>query len=386
MYNFDLKKVHDLILFKNVCTTDNEYMSEASCLPYVEMETEPLYVMIPKMQVLFTPKLRYYKKAVENEINSHINAAIKLLTAEKTDELTKFILKKTRESVATLANESKRQLTQFDYSGNAWRNITSGKPVIKFYDKALHEYVVFLHYVIAELARCLMELQDRYADIIGEGGLYDVSLFYTSIVGRNPDDEFKLLETKNDQNVSVNTSTPKKTTRKPKGGRKVLTPNIKPMTLKYYTHGNKGLLQEQRNRVDLIFKLFQFWNWIDGTTSANDFDSIFEGVPRQCNITWKANGTILTILLQELLSQTYIEKQTNQSAKSMVKEQFGKSPNSDKKRLVLVDEERIKMTVLILDVRNPLEKGKVFDPEEMNKKETALREVFAGQLRSTKTI
>ncbi len=189
---FDLKKVHDLISFKDVCTTDNEYMSEASCLPHIELETEPLYVIVPKMPVLFTTKLRYYRKVVENEINRYINAATNLLEGEEAEDLTKFVLKKMRESVTTLANESKRQLTQFDYSGNNWKNITSDKPVIKMYNKALHEYVVFLHYVIAELARCWMELQDRYAYVIGDGGCYDVSLFYTSIVGCNPDEEFKI--------------------------------------------------------------------------------------------------------------------------------------------------------------------------------------------------
>ena len=118
MNNFDLKKVHHLISFKDVCTTDNEYMSEASCLPHIELETEPLYAIVPKMPVLFTTKLRYYRKVVENEINRYINAATNLLEGEEAEDLTKFVLKKMRESVTTLANESKRQLTQFDYSGN----------------------------------------------------------------------------------------------------------------------------------------------------------------------------------------------------------------------------------------------------------------------------
>lgn len=191
MNNFDLKKVHDLIIFRDVCTTDNAYMTEASSLPRIELETEALYVLTPKMSVLFTPKLRYYRLVIENEINRHINAATNLLEADGTEELTKFVLKKTREAVATLMNEAKR-LTILNIGDKNWENIISEKPSIPRHLKAATELAVYSHYVIAELARCWLELQDRYAYVIGEAGCYDVSLFYTSIVGRNPDKEFEL--------------------------------------------------------------------------------------------------------------------------------------------------------------------------------------------------
>ena len=126
MNNFDLKKVHDLIMFRDVCTTDNAYMMEASSLPRIELETEALYVLTPKMSVLFTPKLRYYRLVIENEINRHINAATNLLEADGTEELTKFVLKKTREAVATLMNEAKR-LTILNIGDKNWENIISLK-------------------------------------------------------------------------------------------------------------------------------------------------------------------------------------------------------------------------------------------------------------------
>lgn len=191
MNSLDLKKVHELIMFRDVCTTDNAYMTEASSLPRIELETEALYVLTPKMSVLFTPKLRYYRLVVENEINRHINAATELLEADGTEELTKFVLKKTREAVATLMNEAKR-LTILNIGDKNWENIISEKPSIPRHEKAATELAVYSHYVIAELARCWLELQDRYAYVIGEAGCYDVSLFYTSIVGRNPDIEFEI--------------------------------------------------------------------------------------------------------------------------------------------------------------------------------------------------
>lgn len=199
MNNFDLRKIHELILFRDVCTTDNAYMIEASSLPRIELETEALYVLTPKMSVLFTPKLRYYRLVVENEINRHINAATDLLEADGTEELTKFVLKKTREAVTTLMNEAK-QLTIFNIGDKDWKNITSDNPSIPRYEKTATELAVFSHYVIAELARCWLELQDRYAYVIGKAGCYDVTLFYTSIVGRNPDKEFDLKLSENYEN------------------------------------------------------------------------------------------------------------------------------------------------------------------------------------------
>ena len=192
MNNFDLKKVHELIRFKDVCTTGNDYMKEASCLPRIELETEPLYVLTPKMPILFTPKLRYYRLLIENEINRHINAATELLEADSSEQITKFVLKKTREAVTTLLNEANRLIGILDIGGQAWKNISSDNPIMSDIAKSTIEYVVYLHYVIAELVRCWLELQDRYEYVIGEAGCYDVSLFYTSCLNRSPDKEFEL--------------------------------------------------------------------------------------------------------------------------------------------------------------------------------------------------
>lgn len=161
----------------------------------------------------------------------------------------------------------------------------------------------------------------------------------------------------------------------------------KPKTLKYYTHGNNGKLMEQRKRVTIVFRKLNEWGWIDDNTSANDFDSFFEGEPRHCNITWIANTTILTILLQELLKQPYLTEQTGCSAKSLVEQQFGKTANSDRSRLDEDAEEKIKLILFILDTRNPLpERHGRNTNEEYDIQDAALKAVFEGQLHSTKGI
>ena len=165
-------------------------------------------------------------------------------------------------------------------------------------------------------------------------------------------------------------------------------PSGNPMTLKYYTHGNNGVLMNQRKMVNQVFIMWNRWGWIDAQTSVNDFDAFFEGESRHCNIIWKANSTILTILLQELLKQSYIEKQTGCAAKSLVEQQFGKTPNSDRTRLDNISEQRIKLTLIVLDPKNHDLIFRDSDSlyEEQNIQDATLMEIFAGKLRLTKGI
>lgn len=161
----------------------------------------------------------------------------------------------------------------------------------------------------------------------------------------------------------------------------------KPQTLKYYKHDNNGELMKQHKRVDIVFRKFREWGWIDNETSPDDFDALFEGSPRHCNVIWTANVTVLTVLLQELLKQEYIIRQTGCSAKSLVKAQFGKTANSDRTRLNDIAEERIKITLLILNTNNPLPENKRSGSnEEYDIQDAALMEIYSGQLRKTKGI
>lgn len=174
--------------------------------------------------------------------------------------------------------------------------------------------------------------------------------------------------------------------------KKTFSGSLKPKTLKYYLHGNKGGLKIQKHRVLIVFKLFNKWGWIDDKTSANDFDDFFVGEPRHCNITWTANTTILTILMQELLEQPYIEKQTGMSEKSLVEQQFGKTPNWDRSRIDDETQTKIGVVLYILNTKNVLDerKGENYDVEadiqEAFAKTIVEASIKEGQLISTKGI
>lgn len=187
--------------------------------------------------------------------------------------------------------------------------------------------------------------------------------------------------------IQINNSEKKPTSPKANKKSEKKPSSDKPKTLKYYTHGNNGKLIEQRKRVTIVYRKLNEWGWIDDNTTANDFDSFFEGEPRHCNITWIANTTILTILLQELLKQPYLTEQTGCSAKSLVEQQFGKTANSDRTRLDEDAEEKIKLILFILDTRNFLPEGRGRNTnDEYDIEDAALKAVFEGQLHSTKGI
>ena len=161
------------------------------------------------------------------------------------------------------------------------------------------------------------------------------------------------------------------------------------MTLKYFTHGNNGVLMRQRKRVHQVFKMWNRWGWIDEQTAIEDFDAFFEGVPKHCNITWTGNNTtILTIMLQELLKQSYFEEQTGCAARSLVEQQFGKTANSDRTRLDTDMEEKINLTLFVLDPQNHdlifQSSDDLSEVEDIQ--DAALIEIFSGKLRSTKGI
>lgn len=160
----------------------------------------------------------------------------------------------------------------------------------------------------------------------------------------------------------------------------------KPMTIKYYKHDNKGLLRKQRQRVDVLYKKWTEWKWIDENTMPDDFDRLFEGSPCHCNITWTGTNATLTKLFQILLKESFIEKQTKCSAKYLVANQFGKTQDCRSNRLDEETKTRIYISIFILDTRNPLPQRNDVNAEEYDIRDAALYEIYEGKLKSTKGI
>lgn len=279
MYNFDLKKVHDLLSFNSLCENNDDYMTEASSLRQIELDTEALYVLKPKMSVLFTTKLRYYRLLIQKEINYHINEATNLLEADGSDEMAKYVLKMTKEAVTTLVSDAVFYLKRDDFAKLNWKNITATPPLVIDDYRHIIERVVFYHYVIAELTRCWLELQDRYAYVIGEAGCYDVSLFYTTFVEAFPDPEFELIRSEKYNEESQKF-------------RKIRTDCCFLYDNKeYFAHA----IQEFTNKL----KQYKF---IPEDVDCKQMESLFSGHSCRRTYTWLGPNHILTHIIKGLIN------------------------------------------------------------------------------------
>ena len=180
-------------------------------------------------------------------------------------------------------------------------------------------------------------------------------------------------------------SNSRRSEKKPKKKATAVT-SEKPMTIKYFVHGNNGLLEKQKHRVYILYRKWTEWGWIDENTKSDDFDRLFEGSPCHCNINWTSTSATLTILLQELLKQSFVEKQTRCTAKYLVARQFGRTANSSRTRIDKKTEDRISFSVFILDTSNPLPERNSGNADEEDIQDSAFYEVCAGSLRATKGI
>lgn len=187
---------------------------------------------------------------------------------------------------------------------------------------------------------------------------------------------------------SSSSATSSTTNRKrPKQKKAAVVPaSEKPMTIRYFKHNNNSMLQRQRHRVDILYQKWTEWKWIDENTMPEDFDRLFEGSPCHCNITWTGTSTTLTILLQELLKQNFVERQARCTAKNLVTTQFGRTANSSKSRLDEETKRRIEISIIILNTSNPLPQRDAGNAEVEDVRDTALYEIYEGKLRATKGV
>ena len=193
VHRFDMQQLQKLMSYDDLFSSENEYMREANSTNITELDTVPLYVLKPDRRILFTAKLRYFALLIDNAVNAYLNSTIDLLETNENESVAKFAIKKTRDTVETQVNNANRRLSQCDPYGNHWNNLVSDKPDYVHARKE-KEMTVFYHYVIAQITRCWLELQDRYAYIIGSQ-LYDVAFFYSSCVKRSSDPVFEIAKT-----------------------------------------------------------------------------------------------------------------------------------------------------------------------------------------------
>lgn len=127
---------------------------------------------------------------------------------------------------------------------------------------------------------------------------------------------------------------------------------VKCYTLKYNCPDTKMRVK----RIDAVMRMMVGWKWIEEPQNADDFQSFFSGLERNCNLVWHQSATvaILTDLIKRLLSQHYMSKVTGASARSIVTNQFKRTPDNNKGRVDAENTERIQWVIDLLDYNKPL--------------------------------
>lgn len=153
----------------------------------------------------------------------------------------------------------------------------------------------------------------------------------------------------------------------------------------YYTLPYNCPVDNMRvKRLTLVMQLWQAWGWIEEPMNADDFQYLFGGDVRNCNLEWTGNLYILTELLKQLLDQHYMDKRIGVSARSIVINQFGRNPSGNKERIDKQSLARINMTIDILDYKKPIRVPTIEEYENNN--DLALQAVLAKELHITKDL
>lgn len=157
------------------------------------------------------------------------------------------------------------------------------------------------------------------------------------------------------------------------------TKEIIPYTI-YYNCQSGSRVQ----RIDLLMRLWTKWGWIEEPKTADDFYSLFDGEPRNCNLKWTASACVLTKLMKQMLKQPYIKKTKGCSARSIVMNQFGKKVDNNQNRVDDAEQKHIDISLLILNKTKQLPSKNTNENEDMS--DATLYELLSGEIHVTKDL
>ena len=154
---------------------DSSYRELLSKTPEIPMPEELGFRLSYERHFLFTYRVRYYCRLTDYAVADHLRQAFSTIDSDQSEYTTAYLLKLTREAVTTLIADAVNHCKSL--------NVTT-ESLTDFNNKRQEkECFVILHYVIASLVHCWMEMQQRYQYVCDLSDLQDVASFYASIVG-----------------------------------------------------------------------------------------------------------------------------------------------------------------------------------------------------------
>lgn len=173
---------------KDNALSDSIYRERLMTIDEDEMPADISFVVSFKPELMFSSRIRYYCRIVNNEIIHHLQDISSKLSNDDNGELTSYYWKMTRETIITLVHDAVDREQMFPVNAN-----TLVQECADFMNqRAEKEYAVILRFIVASLCHCYMEMQNRYKDAINPIDLYDVPTFYASVAGWSTDLLFQI--------------------------------------------------------------------------------------------------------------------------------------------------------------------------------------------------
>ena len=256
--------------------SDSSYQQKLSSTPAIPMPNELLYQLKYEKYLLFTYRVRYYCRLIDNAIADHLRQAFEhTINSDQSEYLAAYLLKQTREAVSTLVADAVNRCQTLTVTTERFTDFNVNRQE--------KEYYVILHYVIASLVRCWMEMQENYQYVIDSSDRYDISSFYASVVGWIDDPLIKV--------ISVNENVPDEK-------------NKKISTCSFYYINND---EYDRNTCLSAFyrKLVQYKQIPNDTDQKHLFD-IFNGGNTNATIKWIGKEATLRTIIFKLVEEKKI--------------------------------------------------------------------------------
>jgi len=154
---------------------DSSYRELLSKMPEIPMPAGIVYRLNYEGYLLFTYRVRYYCRLIDNAVADHLRQAFNIIDNDQSEYTIAYLQKLTREAVTTLIADAVSKCHELTVTADG---------LTDFNDKRCEkEYLVILHYMIASLVCCYLEIQQRYQYACDLSDLQDIDSFYASYVG-----------------------------------------------------------------------------------------------------------------------------------------------------------------------------------------------------------
>lgn len=252
---------------------DRYYREKLGMTVAIPLPQDVKYQVSIKPHLMFTPRVRYYCRLVDNAVAGHLREAFGILDSDDSEYLILYLQKVTRESVTTLVHDAVCHCRRLA--------LVAEVPTEFIEQREEKEYLVILHYLIASLARCWMEMQDRYSYVVDVADRMDVTQFYASVVGW----------------VDVPIVQVETLAKEPNSGNGI----SKIITCSFYYINND---EKERNHclTDFHNRLI-YYGLIPATTDLKQLLAVFGGRSTAAVIEWTGKKHVLRFIIDKLMEK-----------------------------------------------------------------------------------